>query len=203
MNDRENMVGGDTITPRTVFIDRDGVINRDSPDYIKTQAEFHFLPGSLEAFRVLAEHRYKAIVITNQSVIGRKLTTPEELQLIFEMMKQVIVKAGGFVTDIMFCPHTPSDHCQCRKPQPGMIFDARDKHSIDLATSVMIGDSVKDILCAENAGVGRTVLVKTGNGLKAHAELSARGLNPDYLAEDLLDAVRWIISNDGIYDRNH
>lgn len=204
MNDsNNNMSGEDHGTPKTVFIDRDGVINRDSPDYIKTRAEFHFLPGSLEAFRLLSEHLYTAIVITNQSVIGRKLTSPEELQLIFEMMKQDIVKAGGLVTDIMFCPHTPSDHCQCRKPQPGMIFDAREKYSIDLATSVMIGDSVKDILCAENAGVGRTVLVKTGNGLKAHAELSARGISPDYLAEDLLDAVRWIISNDGIYDREH
>lgn len=203
MSDSGNIKKENHTTSKTVFIDRDGVINRDSPDYIKTRAEFHFLPGSLEAFRLLSEHRYTVIVITNQSVIGRKLTSPDELQLIFEMMKQDIVKAGGLVTDIMFCPHTPSDHCQCRKPQPGMIFDARDKHGIDLATSVMIGDSVKDILCAENAGVGRTVLVKTGNGLKAHVELAARGTNPDYVADDLLDAVRWIISNDGIYDRNH
>ncbi|MFA6009585.1 MAG: D-glycero-beta-D-manno-heptose 1,7-bisphosphate 7-phosphatase [Desulfobacteraceae bacterium] len=191
------------VTLKTVFIDRDGVINRDSPDYIKTRAEFHFLPGSLEAFRLLSEHGYTAIVITNQSVIGRQLTTPGELHLIFEMMKQDIVKAGGFVTDIMFCPHTPSDHCRCRKPEPGMIFDARDKYNLDLTTSVMIGDSAKDILCAENAGVGRTVLVKTGNGLKAHAELSAKGISPDYVAEDLLDAVRWVISNDGIHDRKH
>jgi D-glycero-D-manno-heptose 1,7-bisphosphate phosphatase len=200
MNNSNNLGGESHITPKTVFIDRDGVINKDSPDYIKTRAEFHFLSGSLDAFRLLSEHGYTAIVITNQSVIGRQLTTPSELHLIFEMMKQDILKAGGFVTDIMFCPHTPSDHCRCRKPEPGMIFDARDKHNLDLATSVMIGDSAKDILCAENAGVGRTVLVKTGNGLKAHAELSAKGIVPDHVAEDLLDAVRWIISNDGIHD---
>lgn len=201
MNSQGHPVGKRHGTPcgRTVFIDRDGVINRDSPDYIKSREEFHFLPGSLDAFRLLAMKGYAAIVVTNQSVIGRNLTTPQELQLIFRMMNEAIAEKGGHVLDIMFCPHTPSAGCRCRKPAPGMIFDARDRHGIDLESSVMIGDSAKDILCAKNAGVGTSVLVKTGNGAKALAELSARGTLPDHVADDLYAAVTWLISNDGIH----
>ncbi len=197
MKNKEPNVG---VNPKkTVFIDRDGVINRDSPDYITCREAFHFLPGSLEAFRLLRENGYTAIVVTNQSVIGRKLTSPEELQMIFTLMTQAIDSAGGHVTDIMFCPHLPSDLCRCRKPAPGMIFDARDRHAIDLSTAVMIGDSAKDIECAANAGVGRAVLVSTGNGKQALANLLDKGMSPDHVAADLLDAVKWLIAN----DRNH
>lgn len=187
---------------KTVFIDRDGVINRDSPDYIKCREEFHLLPGSLEAFRLLHENGFTAIVVTNQSVIGRKFTTPEELRLIFAKMTEAIDSSGGHVTDIMFCPHLPSDQCHCRKPAPGMILDARDRHAIDLSTAVMIGDSVKDIECAANAGVGRAVLVRTGNGKKALEKLMEKGLSPDHVADDLLDAVKWLISNDRTHGGN-
>ena len=187
---------------KTVFIDRDGVINRDSPDYIKCREEFHFLPGSLEAFRLLHENGFTAIVVTNQSVIGRKFTTPEELRLIFAKMTEAIASSGGHVTDIMFCPHLPSDLCRCRKPAPGMILDARDRHAIDLSTAVMIGDSVKDIECAANAGVGWAVLVRTGNGKKALEKLMEKGLSPDHVADDLLDAVKWLISNNRTHGGN-
>lgn len=200
MNDHETQRTDKRPCLKTVFIDRDGVINRDSPDYIKSRAEFHFLPGSLEAFKLLQQQGLCAIVITNQSVIARKLTTAEELRLIFETMTSDIEQAGGHVTDIVFCPHIPSDNCRCRKPAPGMIFTARDRHGIALEHAVMIGDSAKDMLCAENAGVGLKILVKTGNGLKAQAELAAQGTRVDHVAEDLLDAVKWIISNGGFHE---
>lgn len=180
---------------KVVFIDRDGVINKDSADYIKNCDEFEFLPGSLEAFKLLKAKGYETIVITNQSVIGRKMVTPDGLDEIFKKMTEGVDAAGGKIKDIFFCPHTPADHCQCRKPLPGMILSAQKKYDIDLETSCMIGDSAKDIECSKNAGCGNSVLVKTGNGLKAVKELAEKKKGPDYLAENLLDAAKWIIKN--------
>lgn len=177
----------------TVFIDRDGVINHDSPDYIKNVGEFHFLPKSPEAFSLLKEHNLSAMVITNQSIIGRGWVTEQGLSDIFEKMTRGIEHAGGKVDDIFFCPHTPNAGCGCRKPKPGLIHEACRTHGIDPGTSVMIGDSVKDILCGKNAGCVATILVRTGNGEKALAALTEEGCLPDHVAETLFDAVRWVI----------
>lgn len=177
----------------TVFIDRDGVVNHDSPDYIKTPDAFHFLPQSPEAFALLAEHRLSAVVITNQSIIGRGWVTQEILDAIFEKMTRGIDAAGGHVDGIFFCPHAPEEGCACRKPKPGLIEAACRAHGIDAGSSVMIGDSAKDILCGKAAGCRATVLVRTGNGEKAQAALTAKGLSPDHVADTLFDAVRWVI----------
>jgi D-glycero-D-manno-heptose 1,7-bisphosphate phosphatase len=180
-----------TIT--TLFIDRDGVINQDSPDYIKSCEEFFFIKGSTEAFKLLEQNNIDAFVITNQSVIGRNMVSPEGLDMIFSKMKTEIVRYGGKIKDIFFCPHTPEDGCQCRKPLPGMIFQARDKYAIDLKKSAMIGDSAKDIECAFNAGVRTKILVKTGNGEKALEKLKQKNIKPDYIALNLLDGVQWLL----------
>lgn len=180
---------------KVVFIDRDGVINKDSADYIKNCDEFEFLPGSLEAFKLLKAEDYETIVITNQSVIGRNMVTQDGLNAIFAKLTEGVAAAGGNIKDIFFCPHTPDDHCQCRKPLPGMILSAQKKYDIDLQTSYMIGDSAKDVECSKNAGCGYSVLVRTGNGLKAAKELSEKKNAPDYLADNLLDAAKWIIKN--------
>lgn len=186
---------------KTVFIDRDGVINHDSPEYIKTCDEFEFIPGSLKAFRLLARHGYNTIVITNQSVIGRKMVSPKGLDEIFSKLKAGIEEEGGRITDIFFCPHVPDDNCNCRKPKPGMIISAADKHNIDLESSVMIGDSAKDIQCAKNAKCGCSILVKTGNGVQAQRELASKNISPDYFAKNLLDAVNWILKKTSPYDK--
>ncbi|WP_300675240.1 HAD-IIIA family hydrolase [Desulfoluna sp.] len=121
----------------TLFIDRDGVINQDSPDYIKTAEAFHFLPRSPEAFALMKAHRLSGMVITNQSIIGRGWVTEETLTAIFKKMVTGIEEAGGHVDDIFFCPHTPDDDCACRKPKPGLIMEACRTHGIDPADSVM------------------------------------------------------------------
>jgi D-glycero-D-manno-heptose 1,7-bisphosphate phosphatase len=108
-------------------------------------------------------------------------------------MKKTVESNGGRITDVFFCPHHPDDKCRCRKPQTGMIMAARDKYTIDLSGAVMIGDSVKDIECARNAKVGTAILVRTGNGETAEKTLRSQGLYPDYIADDLLDAVNRII----------
>ncbi|MBW2412561.1 MAG: D-glycero-beta-D-manno-heptose 1,7-bisphosphate 7-phosphatase [Deltaproteobacteria bacterium] len=179
---------------KVVFLDRDGTINRDSPGYIKSREEFEFLPGSLEAIRALTLNGFTMIVITNQSALPRQLISLGELKHIHSMLLQGARSNGGEITDIFYCPHMPEDVCDCRKPEPGLILNARHKYSIDLADAVMVGDSYRDIGCGINAGCGKTVLVKTGIHTNTAERLAEKGIAPDYVAEDLLDASQWIIN---------
>lgn len=177
-----------------IFLDRDGVINQDSPDYIKSWSEFDFVSRSVEAVRDLTSSGFTTIVITNQSAIPRKLISTQELEYVHSKMKEAIESKGGKINDIFICPHLPSDGCVCRKPSPGLIYQAQSKYDIDLAASVMIGDSVKDIQCAFNAGCGQSILVRTGNGKEAEHILAEAGLFTDYIAGDLYDAAQWLLS---------
>lgn len=179
---------------KVVFLDRDGVINRDSVDYIKSWQEFEFLPGSLEAIRKLTENGFSIIIITNQSAINRKIFTYDTLTTIHTRMLKTVRANGGRITDIFFCPHAPEENCDCRKPKPEMILKARQKYDIDLAAAFMVGDNAKDIECARNAGCGKALLVKTGNGHQAEKILAQAKKDPDFVAANLLEAVEWIIS---------
>ena len=181
-----------------IFLDRDGVINQDSPDYIKTPGEFHFIPRSPEAIALLTRSGFDTILITNQSAVGRKMVTPATLDAIFDKMRQGVEAAGGRIRDIFFCPHRPDEGCSCRKPRPGMIQAAAARYGIDVNASVMVGDSAKDIECGRAAGCGTTILVATGNGRKALAELADRGIEPDVFADDLYHAAQWIAANIGV-----
>ncbi len=176
-----------------VFLDRDGVINRDSPDYIKNWPEFEFLPGSLAAIANLTLKGFTIILITNQSMINRGISTREDLEHMHAMMIREVESAGGKISDIFYCPHAPVENCACRKPKPGLIHAAQEAWRIDLDSAHMVGDSPKDIECAINAGCGRAILVKTGNGASAAKVLQRKGIPPDYIAENLFDAANWII----------
>lgn len=178
---------------KVAFVDRDGTINQDSADYIKNWSEFNFLPRSIKALRNLSAAGFTIIVITNQSAIPRKLITPELLDHIHSKMKTAVSSGGGRISDIFYCPHMPEDGCYCRKPSPGLIVQAQKKYQIDLATSVMIGDSARDIECARNAGCRYSILVKTGNYQEAASDLAAANLGADYLAADLYEAADWIM----------
>ena len=177
-----------------VFLDRDGTINRDSPDYIKSREEFEFLPGSLEAINKLTRHGFVSIVVTNQSAVPRKLISLKELEFVHNMMTLTVALNGGEIKDIFYCPHMPDEGCDCRKPEPGLIFQAREKYEIDLTAAVMVGDSAKDIECARRAGCG-AVLVKSGQKDDVEAELKTRQISVDYVAKDLYEAAEWIIEN--------
>ena len=179
---------------KAIFLDRDGVINRDSKKYIKTRSEFEFLPRSIAALTLLKQHAYSVFIITNQSVINRKMASLQTLHQIHTEMMADVSASGGLITDIFFCPHTPEDRCRCRKPKPGLILAAKKKYNIELASSFMVGDSAKDIECAHQAGCGHALLVRTGNYPATKKELSARGIAPDHIAADLMEAVQWIIA---------
>nr|WP_319495548.1 D-glycero-beta-D-manno-heptose 1,7-bisphosphate 7-phosphatase [uncultured Desulfobacter sp.] len=183
------------MTEYTVFLDRDGVINHDSDAYIKHPDEFHFIPQSPDAIALLTAKGFQVILITNQSAVGRGMISRQTLDDILTKMTRGVERAGGRIKDIFFCPHTPDQGCDCRKPKPGMILRAAAAHGINLEKSVMVGDSAKDIECGKNAGCAKTILVKTGNPEKALAALTAKGIAPDFLARDLYEAACWITAN--------
>ena len=179
----------------TVFLDRDGVINHDSDAYIKHPDEFHFIPKTPDAIALLNAGGFQVILITNQSAVGRGMISDRTLDTIFKKMVLGVEQAGGRIKDIFFCPHAPDQGCNCRKPRPGMILQAVDRHGIDLKKAFMIGDSAKDIECGKNAGCAKTILVKTGNWKRALAAVTEKGIAPDYIAGDLYEAACWITAN--------
>lgn len=185
-----------------IFLDRDGVINRDSPDYIKSWAEFEFLPGSLEALSLLTQGGYRLIMITNQSIINRGMVPMEVLSQIHDRLRQSVAAAGGHIEDIFFCPHRPDENCVCRKPRPGLIRQAVQRYGIDPTASMMIGDNAKDILCGRNAECGSTMLVQTGNGRTAEQILKEKQIIPDYVVSDLLHGAQLILSQTAVPGRS-
>ena len=180
---------------KIVFIDRDGTINRDSADYIRSRSEFDFIPGSSEAIRNLTANGFTSIVITNQSALARKFISREELDAMHAMMCRAVASGGGKITDVFFCPHMPDEGCKCRKPAPGLIYQAKKKYNIELADSIMVGDHVKDIACGRNAGCGMTVLVKSGLDPDVEKELKIKPISTDYVAGNLFEAAEWIIDH--------
>ena len=171
------------------------MINKDRSDYVKRWPEFQFIPGSLDALQRLNESGYRVIIVTNQSVINRNMVSLKTLQDIHHNMAQAIADRGGHVEDIFFCPHVPEDGCDCRKPAPGLIRQAQTKYDIDMAQTCMIGDSLKDILCAQSAGCGKVILVRTGYGMETEEQCMQKGLSLDYVADDLNEAVRWLLED--------
>jgi D-glycero-D-manno-heptose 1,7-bisphosphate phosphatase len=143
-----------------IFLDRDGVINQNRSDYVKSWEEFEFLPGVLEALRWLAASPYAVVIVSNQSCIGRGLVTKESVDAIHFRMLQVIRRAGGRLDAIYYCPHHPDDGCPCRKPRPGLLIQAADELNLDLAQSWFVGNNQTDLEAALAAGV-QPVLVRS------------------------------------------
>lgn len=191
---------------RAVFIDRDGTINRKAPakDYIKSWSEFEFIPGAAEAIRLLHDRGFKAVVVTNQSQIGKGIVSQAQVDGINARMKKELAGKGAPIDGIYVCPHHPDENCPCRKPKTGLMTDAAKDLGIDILNSYVVGDSAKDILMGKNAGCAATVFVKTGEIDTGESRIEGdevfnlkRGLRvrPDKIADDLLDAARWIVSH--------
>ncbi|SRR5690625_4410374 len=146
-----------------VVLDRDGVINHDSDNYIKTVEEWQPIPGAIEAMATLFKAGHRLFVSTNQSGIGRGYYTAETLHAMHEKMLDLLHQAGGKVEGIYYCPHHPDEGCQCRKPLPGMLDTLMKEHQLTLERSFFVGDSLRDL----EAGLARgcqPILVKTGKG---------------------------------------
>ena len=141
-----------------VFLDRDGVINEDSYDYVKSWDEFRFRPDALAALRRLHEHGVEVYVISNQSGVGRGYFSEQTLLDIFTRMRLCVAEAGGLIHGIYYCPHRPDEGCHCRKPCPGQLLTAAAKYGLDLQRSVVVGDSCSDVNAAHAAGCSSVFL---------------------------------------------
>ena len=146
-----------------IVLDRDGVINYDSDEYIKSPQEFIPIPGSLAAIARLNKAGYKVIVATNQSGIARGYFNLATLEDIHKKLIDLLAQAGGEIEEIFYCPHGPDDNCDCRKPQPGMLKDIIAKYLIHPDNLPVIGDSLRDLQMAQVMGA-KAILVKTGKG---------------------------------------
>ena len=148
---------------KLIILDRDGVINFDSDEYIKSPEEWIPIPGSLEAIARLNGAGYTVVVASNQSGVGRGLFDLNTLQQIHKKMAHELAHVGGKIDAIFFCPHAPGDHCDCRKPKPGLLLEIAKKYHLDLKNVPAVGDSLRDIEAAQAVGA-KPVLVRTGKG---------------------------------------
>ncbi len=145
---------------RAIFLDRDGVINHPPTSglYITSPADLQLIDGVPEAIRSFREAGFLVIVVTNQSGIARGVLMQDTLDAIHARLRDLLQSAGADVDDILYCPHDDLDGCPCRKPKPGMLLRAAERHGVDLALSWMVGDTVRDIEAGQGAGC-TTVLV--------------------------------------------
>jgi D-glycero-D-manno-heptose 1,7-bisphosphate phosphatase len=150
---------------KLVVLDRDGVINRDSDQFIKTPEEWRPIPGSLEAIARMNHAGFRVVIATNQSGVGRGLFEMATLNAIHEKMHRALALVGGHIDAVFFCPHTADSQCDCRKPKTGMLKEIGLRFGVDLAGIPCIGDSLRDLAAAESAGA-QPILVLTGKGEK-------------------------------------
>lgn len=175
-----------------VFIDRDGVININQSDYVKMWDEFVFERGALSSLQRLAKSHFSIVIVSNQSVIGRGLVDMKTVDEIHERMLEEITRNGGRVEAVYYCPHTPSDNCNCRKPKPGLLLRAAQELQIDLSQSFLIGDAVSDIEVALAVGC-IPLFVKTGLGREQESRLIESEYSQVRIFDDLRDAVDFIL----------
>ncbi|BCG62443.1 MAG: D-glycero-D-manno-heptose 1,7-bisphosphate phosphatase [Methyloprofundus sp.] len=177
-------------TAKYVLLDRDGVINRDENNFIKSPDEWLPITGSMEAIALLNKAGYQVAVITNQSGVGRGHYSDATLTAIHVKMTKMLATVGGNISHIYYCPHLPDAGCSCRKPKPGMLLQFSQDTGVALTDVFFIGDSLRDLQAGQAAGA-KPLLVKTGNGTDTLAA------NPDLnipIFEDLYDAATYILS---------
>jgi len=161
-----------------IVLDRDGVINRDSRDFIKSAGEWEPLPGSIEAVARLSRAGFTVAVASNQSGLGRGLFDRRALAAMHRKFRRLVANAGGRVDRIVVCPHTPDDGCDCRKPRAGLLHRLARYYNADLRSVPVVGDSLRDLEAAVSVGA-RPILVRTGNGRKTEAALDEIAGSPE------------------------
>jgi D-glycero-D-manno-heptose 1,7-bisphosphate phosphatase len=177
-----------------IILDRDGVINYDSDEYIKSPEEWIAIPGSLAAIGQLNRHGFRVAVATNQSGVGRGYYTLETLSRIHEKLTKELAEQGGHIEQIFFCPHRPDECCICRKPKPGMLYQIQAKFNINFSETFFIGDSDVDVLAAEEAGC-KPILLMTKKGKLALEKYPAFASVPQF--PNLAAAVEYVLALQG------
>lgn len=184
-----------------VFLDRDGTISEEV-GYIRDLEQFRLMPQSAEAVRLMNACGLTVIVVTNQAGVAKGHFSEEMVNRVHEKMETLLSNQGAVLDGVYYCPHHPEGvvethrkTCACRKPGSGMIEKALKEHPINISHSYMVGDKITDVECAQRLGV-KNILVLTGYGTDALKKMdAARMKRPDYIADDVLDAARWIIND--------
>ena len=178
------------MTRPALLVDRDGVINADSPGYIRGPAEWIPIPGSIEALARISQAGWLVGVCTNQSGLARGLITADDLEAIHDELKARVSALGGRIDGIFVCPHAPDADCACRKPRPGLLAQAADTLGLNLGATTLVGDSPRDLAAARTAGA-RPILVRTGHGIATEESESDDGL---LVYADLAAAVAGLLA---------
>jgi len=187
-----------------VFLDRDGTMNEEV-GYLGSLDKLKLYDNAVEAVRLINDSGMKAVVITNQSGVARGYFDEEFVRTVHEAIQKILGEQGAMIDAFYYCPHHATEGigvyrqaCSCRKPETGMLIRASEDLDIDLKRSYIVGDTLKDIQTGDRVGA-KGILVKTGYGLKSISELSQEGhektVRPCHIAEDLLDAVQWIMQD--------
>ena len=176
---------------KLVILDRDGVINQDSDQFIKNTTEWKPIPGSLEAIAKLNHAGYRVVVASNQSGIGRGLLDMGALNAINDKMYRVLAQVGGRIDALFYCPHAAEANCECRKPKAGMFIDISQRFNVDLAGVPSVGDSLRDLQAAASVGA-QPMLVLSGKGTRTQAAGGLPEGTPVFA--DLAEAVRHIVA---------
>ncbi len=180
------------MSARHIILDRDGVINEDSDDFIKSPEEWIPIPGSLEAIARLNQAGYQVAVASNQSGIARGLFDTRTLNAIHQKLHRELARLGAQVDLVAWCPHGPDDGCECRKPAPGLYRRIARRWNAPLEGMPVIGDSLRDLQAAW-AVEAKPILVRTGKGRRTEASLEDPRVP---VFDDLAAAVKWLLSQE-------
>lgn len=190
---REDIQSSNYLPKRFVFIDRDGVINYNRDDHVKTLHEFLFLPRSIEAIVKLSNTGFGIVVISNQPVIEEGLAKVEDVEAIHRLLLNTVQSAGGKIERLLYCPHSETNNtCECRKPKPGMLLQAKSDLGIDLDHSFLVGDQITDIQAGKAVNCC-SILVRSGLGKRWIQRQNQWPAQPDAIVSDLLEAAELII----------
>lgn len=179
---------------RLVILDRDGTINRDSANFVRSVSQWQPLPGSIDAIARLTSGGYTVVVATNQSGIGRGFLTVTDLHQMHQRLVDEVKEQGGEIAGLFYCPHLPGDQCECRKPAPGLLLKIAERFDCELQAVPVIGDSRRDMEAAAAVGA-RAILVRTGNGAATEERLLAAGENPE-VYDTLATAAEALLADD-------
>jgi D-glycero-D-manno-heptose 1,7-bisphosphate phosphatase len=179
-----------------IFLDRDGVLIENKPDYVRDWSDVTFFPEAIRALSFPAIRNYKVVIVTNQSAVGRGLISLKIAEEINNRIVKVIRDRGGQVDAFYMCPHEPAAGCSCRKPKPGLLLQAANDLSLDLQRSWMIGDAWSDLLAGQSAGVRQSILLRTGRGAEQALQSRPENITSYLIFDNLLQAIAVIFATD-------
>jgi D-glycero-D-manno-heptose 1,7-bisphosphate phosphatase len=175
-----------------IFLDRDGVIIKNCEHYVRSWSDVHIYPLAVKALYRLRTSPYRIVIVTNQAAIAKGLLQIEDALQINHRLIQVFTDAGCRIDGIYVCPHRQEDGCECRKPRPGLFFQAQKDLDIDLSRSFMVGDALTDIMAGQAAGIPNNILLLTGRG-KAQRQLPQANEIPEYkIFQNLNHFCTWL-----------